>query len=410
MAREVEMRHLDGFAEYLTGRGLVPEKKVPFFVYWVQRYLDSGCDGEGSFAEVLYTLGKEDWQIRQALDAVKLYLRWSGDSGAAVEDGDGSPLDVMSRVLRTRHYSIRTERCYLHWSNDYLEFCSGKEMDERSSDSYRDYMTHLALVRNVAASTQNQAFNALLFLFRNVWDIEPEGIDGVRARKAVRLPEVLSTEEVRLVLENVSGVSGLVIRLIYSSGMRLSEALGLRIKDVRLAEGTVVIRGGKGDKDRVGIVGKNLLADLSRQIDSVKKSEMFLRIPVSLPGALSRKYTGCGYSMEWRYIFPGRGPCICPRSGVPVIHHMHPTAVQREMRRAVKATGIRKRASVHTLRHCFATHLLMAGVDLCEIQELLGHRSLETTKIYIHTAKNLRGCVVSPLDRLTAPARNVLGE
>ena len=195
-------------------------------------------------------------------------------------------------------------------------------------------------------------------------------------------------------------VSGLVIQLIYSSGMRLSEALGLRIKDIRLAEGTVVIRGGKGDKDRVGILGKNLIADLSRQIESVKGSGMFSGVPVSLPGALSRKYSACGYSMEWRYIFPGRGPCICPRSGVPVIHHMHPTAVQREMRRAVKAAGIGKRASVHTLRHCFATHLLMAGVDLCEIQELLGHRSLETTKIYIHTAKNLRGSVVSPLDRL----------
>ena len=403
MAREVEMRHLDGFAEYLTGRGLVPERKVSFFVYWVHCYLDSGCDGEGSFAEILNSMGKEDWQIRQALDALKLYFRWSGDVGDVVEDG-GSPLDAMSRVLRTRHYSIRTERCYLHWSRDYLDFCSGKGMDERSSDSYRDYMTHLALVRNVAASTQNQAFNALLFLFRNVWDIEPSGIDGVRARKAVRLPEVLSTDEVRMVLDNTSGVPGLVIRLIYSSGMRLSEALGLRIKDVRLAEGTVLIRGGKGDKDRVGILGKNLLVDLSRQIESVKESGMFSGVPVSLPGALSRKYSGCGYSMEWRYIFPGRGPCICPRSGVPVIHHMHPTAVQREMRRAVKAAGIRKRASVHTLRHCFATHLLMAGVDLCEIQELLGHRSLETTKIYIHTAKNLRGSVVSPLDRLTAPA------
>lgn len=394
------MHDLEGFSKHLVERGLVPENRVHFFLHWVRRYLSSGCEGEEPFAETLTVEGKAEWQIRQALDAVKLFSRWSGHKMPVLAGADS--LDTMGRALRTRHYSLRTERCYLHWSRKYLGFCSEKGMDEKSSDSYRDYMTHLALVRNVAASTQNQAFNALLFLFRKVWELEPEGIDAVRARKPVRLPEVLSPGEVKLVLDNVRGVSGTVIRLIYSSGMRLSEALGVRVKDVRLDEGTVVIRGGKGDKDRVGIVAKNLVPELASQIEFVKASSVFSMAPVSLPRALSRKYPAYGYSVEWRYVFPARGPSICPSNGVQVVHHMHSSSIQREMGRAMRVADTGKRAGVHTLRHCFATHLLLAGVDLCEIQELLGHRSLDTTKMYIHLAKGLRGCVESPLDRLKA--------
>jgi integron integrase len=394
-----EMYDLDGFGKYLRERGLVAKGRVPFFVYWVEKYLKLGFDNESDFSAVLEGERKKDWQIKQAMDAIKLYAMWSGESrGKQVTGSD--PLSAMRKALRVRHYALKTEKCYLHWCGKYLLFCSEKSLEEKASDSFRDYLTYLALVRNVAASTQNQAFNSLLFLFRNIWNIEPEGIDAVRARKPARLPEVLSLAEVRAVLDCVHGVSGLVIRLIYSSGMRLSEAVSLRLKDVRLKECTLMVRGGKGDKDRAGIMGKGLIEELAGQIESVKVSEVFSLAPVSLPGALSRKYAGAGYSAEWRYVFPARGPSLCPYSGRPVIHHMHPSAVQREMQRAVKLSGINKRVGVHTLRHSFATHLLMSGVELCEIQELLGHRNLETTRIYIHIAKSFRGAVESPLDRL----------
>lgn len=393
------MCELAGFSKHLLERGLVPENRVPFFLHWAKRYKDMGCIGENLFSEALAAEGKAEWQIRQAIDAVHLFSMWSGDTGKGVEPGLDT-LDALRKALRVRHYALKTEKCYLHWSGEYLCFCLKRGLDEKLSDSYRDYLTHLALVRNVAASTQNQAFNSLLFLFRNVWNIEPEGIDAVRARKPFRLPEVLSLFEVKSILACIHGVPGTVIRLIYSSGMRLCEALSVRIKDIRLEEGTVMIRGGKGDKDRTGIIGKNLVEELALQMEVAKSSRVFSLAPVSLPGALSKKYPEAGYSCEWRYVFPAREPSLCPFSGHMVIHHMHPSTVQREMSRAVHASGTGKRVGVHTLRHCFATHLLMAGVDLCEIQELLGHRSLDTTRIYIHVAKGLRGCVESPLDRL----------
>jgi len=394
-----KMCDLAGFEKYLRARGLVDESRAHFFLHWVERYLKLGFDNESEFSTVLNEEGKEGWQIRQAMDAIKVYAMWSGESPREPVAGS-NPLSTMRKALRVRHYALKTEKCYMHWSGKYLSFCLEKKLEEKTSDSFRDYLTHLALVRNVAASTQNQAFNSLLFLFRNAWNIEPEGIDAVRARKPARLPEVLSPTEVRSVLDCVRGVPGLVIRLIYSSGMRLSEAVSLRIKDVRLKECTIMVRGGKGNKDRTGIMGRSIVNELAKQMELVKVSKVFSLAPVSLPGALSRKYPGAGYSTEWRYVFPARGPSLCPFSGEPVIHHMHPSAVQREMQRAVKLSGIEKRVGVHTLRHSFATHLLMSGVELCEIQELLGHKNLETTRVYIHIAKSFRGSVKSPLDRL----------
>jgi len=340
-----KMCDLTGFEKYLRVRGVVAEDRISFFVYWVKRYLKLGFDNESDFSVVLEGERK-------------------GESRGEPVAGS-NPLSTMRKALRVRHYALKTEKCYMHWSVKYLSFCSEKKLKEKTSDSFRDYLTYLALVKNV-----------------------------------MRLPEVLSPAEVRAVLDCVHGVPGLVIRLIYSSGMRLSEAVSLRIKDVRLKECTLMVRGGKGNKDRTGIMGKGLVEELTGQIESVKVSEVFSLAPVSLPGALSRKYPRAGYSAEWRYVFPARGPSLCPYSGKPVIHHMHTSAVQREMQRAVKLSGIDKRVGVHTLRHSFATHLLISGVDLCEIQELLGHKNLETTRVYIHIAKSFRGAVKSPLDRL----------
>ncbi len=404
MVLEEEMRNLKEFGEYLKKRELVCDSKVPFFILWVKKYLQLGSGvGEHEFSILLETERKEDWKIRQALDAVKLYMRWCGSEVEECVSSRDS-IDTMQRALRVRHYSLRTEKSYLYWSRKYLLYCDEKNLDEKSSNSFTDYLTHLDLVRHVAASTQNQAFNSLLFLFRNTWSIAPEGIDAVRARKAVKLPEVLSPNEVRAVLAKTYGVPGLIIRLIYSSGMRLCEALSLRVKDVKLSELSILIRGGKGYKDRVGIIGRKIVPALSLQIELARSLGVLSEFPVSLPGALARKYPAAGFELEWRYVFPAKCPSVSPRTGKPMIHHMHPSTVQREMRRAVGKSGIRKRASVHTLRHCFATHLLMSGVELCEIQELLGHKNLETTRIYIHIAKSLKNSVLNPLDMLSSEA------
>ena len=222
----------------------------------------------------------------------------------------------------------------------------------------------------------------------------------MRARKPSRIPEVLSTLEVKAVLDKTRGVAGLVIRLIYSSGIRLCEALSVRFKDVNLSSCSILVRGGKGDKDRVTIMGRNLVTDLSEHMERVAESWQTGGPPVSLPAAIDRKFPAAGQSPAWRYLFPARNPSVSPYTGKLAIHHMHQSTVQREMHRAVKVSGIGKRAGVHTLRHCFATHLLLSGVDLCEIQELLGHKNLETTRVYIHVAKGLRNTVQSPFDMI----------
>lgn len=276
-----------------------------------------------------------------------------------------------------------------------------RELKPEEDSSFVAFLSYLALKKRIASSTQNQAFNAILFMFRNVWEREPEGIDAVRARKPKRLPVVLAFDEVAAILIHTSGVSGLVIRLIYSSGLRLKESLNLRVQDLNFENGSVMVRSGKSDKDRRTILSKELVPDLRQHLGVVRNSFSGTDIPAFLPNALGRKYPNAGYEWKWQYIFPANRPYINPETGDCRRHHLHPSSVQRAMRNAVGQSEVNKHATVHTLRHSFATHLLMAGVDLCRIQELLGHRSLETTRIYLHIMKGMKGSVKSPLDLLT---------
>ena len=385
------------FKEEIIRKGLVPEKNLPYFMMWVKKYFESCCKSEAEFSDFLSEQGREDWQIRQALDAVRLYREFSGGLNGE-ERFYGNPLQALERMLKVRHYSPRTVKVYLYWSRDFLGYCREFDIDNKADSSFRDYLTMLALKRKVAASTQNQAFNALLFLFRNLWGREPSDIDAVRARKPRRLPVVLSQEEVSRVLSHVKGIPGIVIKLCYSSGLRLSEALSLRVKDVSLEPGSITVRGGKGNKDRVTVLASRMIPVLREHLTVLKKRQEAALYKVSLPGAISKKYPAAGNSWKWWYLFPSTN--ICSFEGNRVIHHIHPSTVQNEMRRAVLSSGISKRAGVHTLRHCFVTHLLMSCVDLCEIQELMGHKSLETTRIYLHVVKSLRNSVQSPLDKI----------
>ncbi len=395
------------FEEQLRALGLVREKELPYMVSWVRHYIDLGFPGDEEYAEILLDEGRWDWQVRQALDAVKLYRKMMGveDGAAEGSDEEVSPLALLVRKLRVRQYSRRTVKAYSHWCGRYLSFCVERELDPNADAAFVSYLSYLALKRRVAASTQNQAFNAILFLFRNVWGREPENIDAVRARKPVRLPEVLSHGEVKAVLEEVRGVAGLAIRMIYSGGLRRNEAVGLRVKDVDLDAARMMVRGGKGDKDRVTVLSRSLVPELQEYLEKLRSGFDSARrkVPVSLPRALERKYPAAGLEWPWQYLFPASRPSVDPVSGLVRLHHLHGSVLQKEMRRAVKAAGISKRATLHTLRHSFATHLLMRGVDLCEIQELLGHKNLETTRVYLHVMRGMDGLQTERLDLLGLP-------
>lgn len=401
-------KQLSQYQEEIKKRGFISEKQAPFLVGWVRKYLACGRPEDAVFSDILERNGREGWQIRQAQDAVRIYNSMFsqpvvGDCDAAVSSKVVvSDLDQLRKKLQVRHYARATEKAYGYWCSKYVVYCSVHFLDKKVDTSFCDYMTFLALKQRVAAATQNQAFNAVLFLFRNVWGVEPAGIDAVRARKPKRLPVVLTLEEVGKVLEETRGVAGLVLHLIYSSGMRLSEALRVRVHDISFEDRTILVRGGKGDKDRVTLFSRQLIPALQRQLRKAKALMESTDIPVSLPGALERKYPYAGNELGWQYIFPSSGASVVPFTQKVRRHSMHPSGIQREMKRAVRKSGINKNAGVHTLRHCFATHLLMSGVDLCEIQELLGHKSLETTRIYLHVMKGMKSAVESPLDLLKA--------
>ncbi len=388
------------FERLLREKNLVQLRHLSFFVHWVERYLRQGFSSELEYGSALEQEGRQPWQIRQALDAVKLYLQLFPGENTDTAPPASDPLDKLVDCLRIRHYSYNTEKTYLQWCRRFLGYCSSVGSDPRDDASFRDYISSLALKDGVAASTQNQAFNAILFLFRNVWESEPAGIDAVRARRGERLPAVLPPVEVAALLSHVTGTAGLVLKVIYSAGLRLHEALALRVQDVDFDAGTITVRGGKGEKDRTTLLASSVRREMEIQIDLIRASYRQSEVPVSLPDALERKYPGAGRELGWQYVFPSRDTSIDPRTGQTRRHHMHETAIQTMMKTARRRAGLVKHASVHTLRHSFATHLLMAGVDICEIQELLGHRSLETTRIYLHMMRNLKTPVISPLDTL----------
>ena len=379
---------LSTFIQSIKERGLVDSRHLPYFEMWVSKFLQSGCLNADEYASSLFSGGKEDWQVQQALHAVRLYRDFIGYDDC-VTAGTGDSLKNLAQRLKVRHYSKSTVKSYLHWCRDFLEYCFKWERPEKESKSFCDYLTYLAISRQVSASTQNQAFSAVLFLFRNVFGIEPSGINAVRARKPKRLPVVLSPDDVKLILSNVRGSAGIVIKLCYASGLRLGEAISLRIKDIDFASCSILVRAGKGNKDRFTILSHSMIPELKVQLERSRQAFENGQVPVILPDAICRKHPSAGRNWSWWYLFPSLGICTDEITGQAARHHIHPSGVQREMHRAVVASGITRRAGVHTLRTCFATHLLMSGIDLCEIQELLGHKNLETTRIYLHVMKYL---------------------
>ncbi|HEX4883322.1 MAG TPA: integron integrase [Casimicrobiaceae bacterium] len=316
-------------------------------------------------------------------------------------------LQEIRRRIRYLHYSYRTEQAYVEWTRRFVRFHGMRHPREMGGDEVVAFLDHLANERDVAASTHNQALSALLFLYREVLGVELPWLgDIARPRRPRRLPAVLTRDEVRNVLAVMEGTHALMAHLLYGTGMRLTECVRLRVKDLDLARGEIVVRQGKGGKDRVTMVPRTLVGDLRAQLARSRamfEADRRERAPgVELPHAYAGKHPAAGTSWGWFWVFPAPRPCRDPRTGVVRRHHLHEESLQRAVGRAVRAAGVAKPATTHTLRHSFATHLLESGYDIRTVQELLGHADVSTTMIYTHVLNRGGRGVTSPLDAVAA--------
>jgi integron integrase len=314
-------------------------------------------------------------------------------------------LDRVRAAIRTKGYSIRTEQAYVDWIRRFILFHNKRHPDEMGKREVEAFLTHLAVNRDVAPSTQNQALSALLFLYRAVLDRELPWFDGVtRAKKPSRLPVVLTADEAARLLKRLSGEKWLMASLLYGAGLRLLECLRLRVHDIEFDRRQILVRNGKGGKDRVTVLPGPVAQPLKRQIERVRiiheedLSEGYGE--VYLPFALERKYPNAARAFGWQYIFPAGKRAKDPRSSKIRRHHVGESVLQRAVKQAVRDAGIEKPASCHSLRHSFATHLLERGQDIRTVQELLGHKDIRTTQIYTHVMGRGAWGVMSPLEGL----------
>jgi len=320
----------------------------------------------------------------------------------------------MQHALRARHYSRRTEQTYCQWERRYIRFHGLRHPAEMAEPEINAFVTHLAVHEKVSASTQTQALSALLFLYRHVLGHEVGELDLVRANRPRRLPVVLTREEVRRLLGGLEGEPRLVASLLYGSGLRLMEGLRLRVCDLGPGRGELLVRSGKGDRDRVTMLPRSLQPALEAQLARARAlHERDLADgwgSVELPGALARKYPRAAAEWRWQWVFPQQRRWRNRESGEEGRHHLHETIVQRAVTDGVRRTGIAKHATCHTLRHSFATHLLDDGYDIRTIQELLGHKDVRTTMIYAHVLNRGGQGVRSPIDDLVGERQSAYHE
>lgn len=316
-------------------------------------------------------------------------------------------LDRVRHVIRTRHLSYRTEQCYVHWVERFIRYHGIRHPDTMGAPEVEAFLSHLAVDGRVAASTQNQALGALLFLYKCVLEREIGRLDAVRAKRPVRVPTVLSRDEIRALLRAIDGVSktepyGLMARLMYGAGLRLMECCRLRMKDIDLERGQLTVRGGKGDKDRFVMLPTMTREPIRQRMEwrSAMHAADVARGEgrVEMPTALKLKFPNADREIIWQFVFASTRLSRCPRTGEVGRHHVHEAAVTRAVTTAVRNLGWTKRATCHTLRHSFATHLLENGQDIRTVQELLGHSDVRTTMIYTHVMEKAATRVRSPVD------------
>jgi integron integrase len=312
-------------------------------------------------------------------------------------------LDQLRDSIRRKHYSLRTEKVYIHWVRRFILFHNKRHPKNMGSVEVTAFLNSLAR-QHVSASTQNQALAAILFLYKEILENALPWLDDLeRAKQPARLPTVLSRDEVTHVLAHLDGVRWLMVSLMYGAGIRLMECLALRVKDVVFERNQILIRNGKGARDRVTILPESLQAAIKVQLERVKAMhEVGLKSGfgrVQLPLALDRKYPNAGFEWGWQFVFPSSTTCTSPYTGHTVRHHVHPKTVQRAVTQAARKAQIARPVSCHTFRHCFATHLLESGTDIRTLQELMGHKDVKTTMIYTHVMKKPGLGIKSPLDQ-----------
>lgn len=312
-------------------------------------------------------------------------------------------LEQVRLQIRTRHYSIRTEEAYITWIKDFILFHAKRHPKSMGPSEVSSYLSYLATARHVASATQNQALAALLFLYKDVLGQPLDWIEGVqRAKKSSRLPVVFTKEEAKKVISCLDGTKWLMASLLYGAGLRLMECVRLRVKDVDFVRNQIIIRDGKGGKDRVTMLPRRLKEPLRTQMERIKVlhqrdiEEGFGH--VHLPYALDRKYPNAALEWCWQYVFPAPRRSIDPRTGREQRHHISETMLQKAVKQAIRAAGVEKPASCHTFRHSFATHLIESGYDIRTVQELMGHSDVKTTMIYTHVLNKGGRGVDSPFD------------
>lgn len=314
-------------------------------------------------------------------------------------------MDRVRAALRVAHYALSTERTYCHWIKRYILHHNKRHPLEMGAAEVGEFLSHLAAVENVSASTQNQAMHAVLYLYKHVLGVDLPWLDGVtRARESKRLPAVLTQRETQALLRHVHGTSGTIIKLLYGTGMRLLEGLRLRIKDMDLERREIIVREGKGNKDRVTMIPAALVDELRDHLQArrvMHDTDLAAgHADVELPHAIERKYPQAGQQWAWQYVFAAKTYSADPRTGVYRRHHVGEWVIQRAVKAAARKAGIPKLVHPHTLRHSFATHLLETGSDIRTVQELLGHSDVKTTMIYTHVLNRGGRGVLSPLDRI----------
>lgn len=417
---------LESFRKYLIQKTKLNNSTQKWTVYWANKLLtplDDKRPREESFTAIKKMVENyyNDFVVSQALEAVRLY--WAFIDGTDTIDRESEqPKPITSpwtpqfeewsrkarEVLRLRHRSVRTEKAYMGWIERFFEHVAQRSPQPRelTADDVRAFLSYLAVDKAVSASTQSQAFNALLMLYRFVLSVEIDGLSSVaKARRKPKLPTVLTKEEVASILSKMKMPDRLMAQLIYAAGLRLEECLSLRVKDLDFEGEALTVRSGKGNKDRITLFPPVLHPVLRRHLAELKiawERDRRKSLPgVKIPEALARKYPGMSTEWAWYWLFPSARACADPRGTEQVLWHLHPSVLQRSFHEAVRAAGVAKQATVHTLRHSFATHLIEDGYDIRTVQELLGHDNVQTTMVYTHVAvKNKRG-VRSPLASIT---------
>jgi integron integrase len=428
---------MQSFSDFLREQHRIKSFQIPYYVKWVQQYqnyrrlleehgaLVRGAKGadEAALAKFISTIEIQykDWQVNQAREALQLYSYYTAriapqkahvsKPDPVKQNSKRQPIDWSTaeesivRVMRLKHLSLRTESSYLSWISRFRQFIKSKPCSSIAEQDLKTFLSFLAVEKHVSAATQKLAFNALLFFYRYVLEI---GIDGlgtvVPSKVPKRLPVVLTKEEVRDVLSHLEGSCMLMANVIYGGGLRLQECLSLRVKDIDFSRNCLTIKSGKGQKDRETVLPERVIGELKQHLERVRALHERDRrkgiAGVCMPDALEGKYANAGKEWSWFWVFPSASLSIDPLTHVIRRFHQYPTTLQKAFRDAVRAAGITKRATVHTLRHSFATHLVEHGYDIRTIQELLGHSDVSTTMIYTHVAVKNKLGVTSPLDTL----------